>query len=73
MKEKVVFKIKDLQSALDLVKALTLEKYTIQIETVYKEYPREYQIDYHKVTVLEEDLDCSKPEGDWTVRDKAPL
>lgn len=77
MKEKVAFKIHNLQSALNLVEALTLEKYTVQIKTVYKEYPREYQIDCYKVTVLEEDIKgvplAEQPDFDWTVRDKEPL
>lgn len=62
MKEKVVFKINNLQSALDLVSALTLERYVVQIETVYGEYPYENRILYHKVTVLEDLKDT--PEGD---------
>ena len=66
MKEKAVFKMHDLQSALDLVRALTLEQYI-----VYGEYPYENRIIHHKVTVLEEEPDS--PAYDLKVRDKEPL
>lgn len=64
-------KIKNMQFVVDIVKALTLEGYTVQVRTIYKEYPYENRILHHILTIVEEDPDV--PEGDWTVRDKEPL
>lgn len=46
------YKFRNLLNALDFIKPLVIEgKYKITITTKYKEYPREYSIDYISVVV----------------------
>ena len=48
------YKFTVIDRTLDFVKSLILEgKHKVSIRTFYKEYPREYLIDYFEVTVEE--------------------
>ncbi len=62
----IALKIKNIQSVVDVVKALTLEGYTVQVQTIYKEYPYENTILHHRLTIIEEDTENkNNPELDF--------
>ena len=49
-----VYKFTSIDRTLEFIKSLIVEgKYSVSARAFYKEYPREYQIDYYEVTVKE--------------------
>lgn len=49
-----VYKFTSLDRTLEFIKSLIVEgTYIVSARAFYKEYPREYQIDYFEVTVKE--------------------
>ena len=49
-----VYKFTSIDRVLEFIKPLLVEgNYKVSIKTLYKEFPREYQIDYFEVTVEE--------------------
>lgn len=49
-----MLKIKDMNSLLDIVKSLILNDYTVDIKTIYQEFPREKYIDYFEVNYVKD-------------------
>ena len=54
MNEICKLKINDIMSLQELAKVMVLNNYKIQMNTIYKKFPREKDIDYFEVTILEE-------------------
>ena len=49
-----VYKFTSIDRVLEFIKPLLVEgRYSVSVRTFYKEYPREYSIDYFEVTVEE--------------------
>lgn len=49
-----VYKFTSIDRVLEFIEPLLVEgNYKVSIKTLYKEFPREYQIDYFEVTVEE--------------------
>ena len=49
-----VYKFRTIDRTLEFIRPLLLEgKHMVSVKTFYKEYPREYSIDYFEVTVEE--------------------
>lgn len=66
----MIYKFTTIDRTLEFIRPLLLEgKHSVSVRTFYKEYPREYSIDYFEVKVNEID----EEKGDWVVRDKEPL
>ena len=51
-----MLKIKDINSALEIIKGLILNNYVVHIRTIYQEFPRENYIDYYEITYLTEEI-----------------
>ena len=50
----IVYKFTSIDRTLEFIKPLLVEgNYRVSVRTFYKEYPRQYEIDYFEVTVEE--------------------
>lgn len=72
-----VYKFTSIDRTLEFIRPLLIEgKYSVNVRTFYKDYPREYDIDHFEVAVKELDKEKYIPpleQVDWTVRNKEPL
>lgn len=53
MNEKCVLKLKYPSDVLKITEALTNNKYEVKITPIFKEFPREYDIEHYEVSVVE--------------------
>lgn len=53
----IELKIKDMASVNDITRALLLNGYKIQSETIWKPFPRETSVDYFKISICQYSLD----------------